>query len=80
VKYDDSSKRFPVHRDSGLVQLEAEVEVPSIDFSWKSDSAQFVEAQLFGRSGHANGLAREAPFPKNRRPRIATNGYLCRSH
>jgi hypothetical protein len=37
VKYDDSSKHFRFTGTRASSQLEAEVEVPSIGFSWKSD-------------------------------------------
>ena len=37
VKYDDSSKHFRFTETRASCQLEAEVEVPSIGFSWKSD-------------------------------------------
>jgi hypothetical protein len=37
VKYDDSSKHFRFIGTWASCQLEAEVEVPSIGFSWKSD-------------------------------------------
>ena len=38
VKYDDSSKHFRFTGTRATYQLEAQVEVPSIGFSWKSDS------------------------------------------
>ena len=37
VKYDDSSKHFRFTGTRASCQLEAEVQVPSIGFSWKSD-------------------------------------------
>jgi len=37
VKYDDSFKRFRFTGSRASCQLEAQVEVPSIGFSWKSD-------------------------------------------
>jgi hypothetical protein len=37
MKYDDSSKHFRFTGTRASCQLEAEVEVPSIGFSWKSD-------------------------------------------
>jgi hypothetical protein len=37
VKYDDSSKHFRFTGTRASCQLEAEVELPSIGFSWKSD-------------------------------------------
>ena len=38
VKYDDASKHFRFTGTRAACQLEAEVEVPSIGFSWKSDA------------------------------------------
>ena len=37
VKYDDSFRHFRFTGIRASCQLEAEVEVPSIGFSWKSD-------------------------------------------
>jgi len=37
VKYDDPSKHFRFTGTRAACQMEAEVEVPSIGFSWKSD-------------------------------------------
>ena len=37
VKYDDSSRHFRFTGTRASCQLEAQVEVPSIGFSWKSD-------------------------------------------
>ncbi len=37
VKYEDSSRHFRFTGTRASCQLEAEVEVPSIGFSWKSD-------------------------------------------
>jgi hypothetical protein len=37
VKYEDASKHFRFTGTRASCQLEAEVEVPSIGFSWKSD-------------------------------------------
>lgn len=37
VKYEDASKHFRFTGYKAACQLEAQVEVPSIDFSWKSD-------------------------------------------
>jgi hypothetical protein len=39
VRYDDPSKHFRFTGTRATCQLEAEVTVPSIDFSWKSDPA-----------------------------------------
>ena len=37
VKYDDSARHFRFTGTRASCQLEAQVEVPSIGFSWKSD-------------------------------------------
>ena len=37
VKYDDPSKHFRFTGTRAVCQMEAEVKVPSIGFSWKSD-------------------------------------------
>jgi hypothetical protein len=37
VTYDDAGKHFRFTGTRATCQMEAEVEVPSIDFSWKSD-------------------------------------------
>jgi hypothetical protein len=37
VKYEDDAKHFRFIGTRATCQLEAQVEVPSIDFSWKSD-------------------------------------------
>lgn len=37
VKYEDPAKHFRFTGTRATCQLEAEVEVPSMDFSWKSD-------------------------------------------
>jgi len=37
VKYEDAAKHFRLTGTRATCQLEAEVEVPSIGFSWKSD-------------------------------------------
>ena len=37
VKYEDASKQFRFTGTRATCQLEAQVEVPSIRFSWKSD-------------------------------------------
>ena len=37
AKYEDASKHFRFTGTRATCQIEAEVEVPSIDFSWKSD-------------------------------------------
>jgi hypothetical protein len=37
VKYEDQTKHFRFVGTRATCQMEAQVEVPSIDFSWKSD-------------------------------------------
>jgi hypothetical protein len=37
AKYEDASKHFRFTGTRATCEMEAEVEVPSIDFSWKSD-------------------------------------------
>jgi hypothetical protein len=37
AKYEDASKHFRFTGTRATCQMEAEVEIPSIDFSWKSD-------------------------------------------
>jgi hypothetical protein len=37
AKYEDASKHFRFAGTRATCQMEAEVEIPSIDFSWKSD-------------------------------------------
>jgi len=46
VKYDDSSKRFRFTGTGASCQLEAEVEVASIGFSWKSDPLNSSKADV----------------------------------
>jgi len=55
VKYDDSSKRFRFTGTRASCQLEAEVEVPSIGFSWKSDPLNTSKADVAIVGEEVNG-------------------------
>jgi len=55
VKYDDSSKRFRFTGTRASCQLEAEVEVPSIGFSWKSDPLNSSRADVAIVGEEVNG-------------------------
>ena len=55
VKYDDSSKRFRFTGTRASCQLEAEVEVPSIGFSWKSDALNSSKADVAIVGEEVNG-------------------------
>ena len=55
VKYDDSSKRFRFTGTRASCQLEAEVEVPSIGFSWKSDPFNSSRADVAIVGEEVNG-------------------------
>jgi hypothetical protein len=55
VKYDDSSKRFRFTGTRASCQLEAEVEVPSIGFSWKSDPLNSSKADVAIIGEEVNG-------------------------
>ncbi len=46
VKYDDPSKHFRFAGTKATCQLEAQVQVPSIGFSWKSDSLDTSKADI----------------------------------
>lgn len=55
VKYDDSSKHFRFIGTRASCQLEAEVEVPSIGFSWKSGPLNTSKADFTIIGEEANG-------------------------
>jgi hypothetical protein len=55
VKYDDSSKHFRFTGTRATCQLEAQVEVPSIGFSWKSDPLNTSKADVAIIGEEANG-------------------------
>ena len=55
VKYDDSSKHFRFTGTRATCQLEAQVEVPSIGFSWKSDPLNTSKADVAIIGEEVNG-------------------------
>ena len=55
VKYDDPAKRFRFTGNKAACQMEAEVEVPSIGFSWKSDPLEKSSAAFAIMGQEANG-------------------------
>ena len=55
VKYEDASKHFRFTGTRATCQLEAEVEVPSIGFSWKSDPLDTSKCDFAIIGEEANG-------------------------
>ncbi len=55
IIYDDPQKQFRVEGYRATAQLEAQVKVPSIDFSWKSDSLSTSQAHFAIIGDEANG-------------------------
>ena len=55
VKYDDPAKRFRFSGNRAICQLEAQVEVPSIGFSWKSDPLNTSKADVAIVGEEVNG-------------------------
>jgi hypothetical protein len=55
VKYDDPSKHFRFTGTRALCQLEAQVEVPSIGFSWNSDSLETSKSDFAIVGDEVNG-------------------------
>jgi hypothetical protein len=55
VKYDDSSRHFRFTGIRASCQLEAEVEVPSIGFSWKSDPLSTSKCEFAIMGEEVNG-------------------------
>jgi hypothetical protein len=55
VKYDDASRHFRFTGTLATCQLEAEVEVPSIGFSWKSDPLNTSKAGFAILGQEVNG-------------------------
>jgi hypothetical protein len=55
VKYDDPSKHFRFTGTRALCRLEAQVEVPSIGFSWKSDSLETSKSDFAIVGDEVNG-------------------------
>ena len=55
VKYDDASRHFRFTGTRATCQLEVEVEVPSIGFSWKSDPLNASKADFAIIGEEVNG-------------------------
>ena len=55
IVYDDPQKQFRLEGYRATAQLEAEVKVPSIDFSWKSDPLSESHANFAIIGGEVNG-------------------------
>ena len=55
VKYDDSSKHFRFTGTRATCQLEAQVEVPSTGFSWKSEPLNTSKADVAIVGEEVNG-------------------------
>lgn len=55
VKYEDASKHFRFTGTRATCQLEAQVNVPSIDFSWKSDPLETSQSAFAIVGDEANG-------------------------
>jgi hypothetical protein len=55
VKYDDPSKHFRFTGTRATCQMEAEVDVPSIGFSWKSDTLDTSKSDFAILGEEVNG-------------------------
>jgi hypothetical protein len=55
VKYDDPSKHFRFTGTKASCQMEAEIEVPSIGFSWKSDPLETSKSDVAIIGDEVNG-------------------------
>jgi hypothetical protein len=55
VKYEDASKQFRFTGTRAICQLEAQVEVPSIGFLWKSDPLNTSKCDFAIIGEEANG-------------------------
>jgi len=55
AKYEDSSRHFRFTGTRASCQLEAEVEVPSIGFSWKSDPLNTSKSDVAVIGEEVNG-------------------------
>lgn len=55
IIYDDPQKQFRVEGYRAIAQLEAQVKVPSIDFSWKSDPLSESQAKFAIIGDEVNG-------------------------
>jgi len=60
VKFDDPSRHFRFIETRASCQLEAEVEVPSIGFSWKSGPLNTSKADFAMIGEEVNGLYYDA--------------------
>lgn len=55
AKYEDASKHFRFTGTRATCQLEAQVDVPSIDFSWKSDPLETSQSAFAIIGDEVNG-------------------------
>ena len=55
VTYDDPAKHFRFNGTRATCQLEAQVDVPSIGFSWKSDPLDTSKADVAVLGDEVNG-------------------------
>lgn len=55
VAYDDAAKQFRFKGTRASCQMEAQVEVPSIGFSWKSDALEKSRADFAVMGEEVNG-------------------------
>ncbi len=55
VKYEDSAKHFRFTGTRAICQLEAEVTVPAIGFSWKSDPLNTSKCDIAVMGDEVNG-------------------------
>jgi hypothetical protein len=55
VKYEDAGQQFRFTGYEASAQLEASVRVPSLDFSWKSDSLETSKADFAAMGEEVNG-------------------------
>jgi hypothetical protein len=55
VRYEDASKHFRFSGTRATCQLEAQVEVPSVGFSWKSDPLETSKCDFAIIGNEANG-------------------------
>ncbi len=55
VKFEDPSKHFRFVRSRATVQMEAEIHVPSIGFSWKSDPLETSKCDFAVLGEKVNG-------------------------
>ena len=65
VNYDDKSKRFRLTGFLAICRMAAEVSVPSVGFSWKSDPIEKCQPAEFAVIGEeVNGKYYEEPSAK----------------